>query len=940
MSRPNSRKIVSSWQLILLGSTAVVLSIASGWTTWDGMRNFTKEPLLSLMITFGIQGVMLIAAWLIGESFAKGTDQHQQKRRGNKTQRFQVITGSGIGITLFLALGLLLITQFNFFIQDENGITSTGSWGAIISEFRFGILAGLVIALLLIGAGRDVFDGYVRSSRVIVRNAVLWVMFLTCMAASVFFSFDSLFTTIFPENERSRAADIRARSEVTSFVDDIVDLTARRRLEQRTALLNSSEWLGFARMLDELASEIQSAPEAIDRYLQKRMLYEQEVVARRQAELSLVENDRVQLSKREEQLSDLVQQLQKKAARLETTVNTLNRQIFKKDREVIDKMAEAEAEASGIGVTSMAGRGPKYKELIEQLQRLKKEKKNLELQLLEYNKRLEAARKAVAGNEGKVAVIKTKLLQLQSQFAAGRQAGEPAQRAKLAVALRENVQTALRRLKSDRIAFEQDPTRAGLDALQLHCSKIVGLMSGSPILTNKVSTSSCDPGKTHEAAARLYALNSGATALNANCIGDKSLLSSGGVEPQLALARSCLQNARLLPSDTIFIRANINALERNRDDMAHRFVVSMNAFSDGNRLAYLALAIAIVIDALVFMSGLFGAKVSRSRVSTVTRDDDRTARQVEAMIEGALLPNVFENATFALETIKPVADRKYSNSDPNWTHEINLDDTGIVSKGSLQKLLNAGVTIRAVKRDATRPEHYFLRSVFIELLNDAARRAFISDQGNAGFSKLEEIVTVARRPDLALFTGTIWKYLHPSSERDGYLSQLIMSEVRKEDVEQVSRFLDAVATLNCVYCAGPQGESDRILIPEDLHRALSLMSAGRPPVRGELHKDPKVFLSDPGVGNAEQLPAGSSQRGIQHAGSDTPDFGRRTAVSRHQSDSPSAEAVTPVAHVPVTETLIAKLTSKYKVANAAKEKPKTDRPRQKNVFTKDSILSD
>ena len=64
--------VFSSWQLALLGLTGFVLSLASGYTTWDGMRNFTGEPLLSGMITFGIQGVMLIVAWLIGESFATG----------------------------------------------------------------------------------------------------------------------------------------------------------------------------------------------------------------------------------------------------------------------------------------------------------------------------------------------------------------------------------------------------------------------------------------------------------------------------------------------------------------------------------------------------------------------------------------------------------------------------------------------------------------------------------------------------------------------------------------------------------------------------------------------------------------------------------------------------------------------------------------------------
>src|SRR5665647_120511 len=53
----------TNWQLAMLGTAAIVLSLAGGWTTWDGMTNFTGEPVLSLMFTFGIHGVMLIIAW-------------------------------------------------------------------------------------------------------------------------------------------------------------------------------------------------------------------------------------------------------------------------------------------------------------------------------------------------------------------------------------------------------------------------------------------------------------------------------------------------------------------------------------------------------------------------------------------------------------------------------------------------------------------------------------------------------------------------------------------------------------------------------------------------------------------------------------------------------------------------------------------------------------
>jgi hypothetical protein len=73
------KALTDNWQLTLLASTGIALSLASGYTTFDGLRNFTNAPLLSVAISFGIQGVMLIVAWLIGESFATGMNQLQRK---------------------------------------------------------------------------------------------------------------------------------------------------------------------------------------------------------------------------------------------------------------------------------------------------------------------------------------------------------------------------------------------------------------------------------------------------------------------------------------------------------------------------------------------------------------------------------------------------------------------------------------------------------------------------------------------------------------------------------------------------------------------------------------------------------------------------------------------------------------------------------------------
>jgi hypothetical protein len=61
------------------------------------MRNFTSAPLLSVFISFGIQGVMLIVAWLIGESFAVGMNQ-----RTSDGRRVRLVD-AGVGMLLGVA---------------------------------------------------------------------------------------------------------------------------------------------------------------------------------------------------------------------------------------------------------------------------------------------------------------------------------------------------------------------------------------------------------------------------------------------------------------------------------------------------------------------------------------------------------------------------------------------------------------------------------------------------------------------------------------------------------------------------------------------------------------------------------------------------------------------------------------------------------------------
>ena len=64
------------------------------------------------MITFGIQGVMLIIAWLIGESFAAGLSSGRAKAERTAPTRAVPASVAGLvvgGLVFAAALGLLVL---------------------------------------------------------------------------------------------------------------------------------------------------------------------------------------------------------------------------------------------------------------------------------------------------------------------------------------------------------------------------------------------------------------------------------------------------------------------------------------------------------------------------------------------------------------------------------------------------------------------------------------------------------------------------------------------------------------------------------------------------------------------------------------------------------------------------------------------------------------
>ncbi len=258
--------MLSNWQLALLAATAIALSLASGYTTYDGLRNFTSAPLLSALITFGIQGVMLIVAWLIGESFASGMNQRIPGSRGFTAR--EGVLGMILGIT-FAAL------VFYWFLTRYDAIAVSRAAGVVANWARFTdislyFLVGMIL-LAVIGfnfrRGGDIATPYVQTVRLVAKNSMLWVMFLAAGAASVFFSFDSHFNAIFPADQRARAAEIRTLNQVAAVVADIGERAQKVQLAEAERLFDTDGWKAYDAHLAKLAQEAAGSQAEIERYL-------------------------------------------------------------------------------------------------------------------------------------------------------------------------------------------------------------------------------------------------------------------------------------------------------------------------------------------------------------------------------------------------------------------------------------------------------------------------------------------------------------------------------------------------------------------------------------------------------------------------------------------------------------------------------------------------
>jgi len=604
-------------------------------------------------------------------------------------------------------------------------------------------------------------------------------------------------------------------------------LAQRRQLEEAERLFDTDGWKAYDKQLALLGRQAQAAQGEIEKYFVTQMEERRRAVNQQQERISTAQGGQAGLQHKKISLTEELSRLRAERPALAADYVQQRSELDSKAREIDAKRIESMAEDRGVEGSMKQGKGPVYRQRVSELGLLNDQYKIKEERSKDAYKRLNGVDTRVAQIERELSGVDGDLAKLKGEA----DTAEQRIKATLAASAADedgklDPARVLPGFERARAGFRQQPTAERLAVLQQQCSNLLGAMLSAEAIKNKVRSIDCDPKQAAEAAGRVFALNAGITAFQARCAGGDKLNGLTTTDALLGFGRNCLQESGLISKDSAEVGARLAAIEMNRDDKAHRFVVTWNAFLDGNRLAYLALVLAIGVDALVFMSGLFGAQALRSPLSDVPSPKARSAEQLQAVIDTALLPHTYENARLMLNAMRPMAPRD------GFTQRVSLRDDD-PNAPDLNRVLNAGATIGAVRH--VEANTYELRSELFEYLSLVAKKSFGADRSHVVLAELERILAVSLLPNVRENVETVLRYVHPIEDRATLLEKLarpaaarpeLTAEIRLDEVERsdkkvVRNALNAGATLEAV----ERANNNHYFISRDFYKALARIRA-------------------------------------------------------------------------------------------------------------------
>jgi hypothetical protein len=577
----------------------IALALASAERTFEGMRNFTgasgdqqwlSVP-VSVLITLGVQLLMVYLSWLIGDVHASDA----RRIKGPEAQQ----------------------------------PTAPRRWAC---SLRRAI------------AGNFIF-----------RHYILIGSFAVCVAICVFFSFDAFYQGISTTKQRdivSRNEAFRAlRATTAGLAKDLADTE-----EMLAATLSSGRaWEAYKSEIDgviriatdptlveaDKALAQQRAEEAKNRaeQISNRVEVQKKALIDAEAEVT-------QLSRERDRLAAVVRESREVLTGLKERRGSHLKAIADKEAEIAEARKQMDAEET-IGSNRLnkrgqldTGRGPKWIALQARYQFLVKEKTDLDAttpkldgDLAKAETGSQSADKDLGDAEHALAVSKENARAVEARNDA-LAATEPEQAHSDDVIA--SAAAEARSLSQLPPRFFNKPfserTPDDWAAIEKQCIKVVNAVRDIPGGRAKAASLSCEPpAQIRELATNFFALAQRQKEFEQECTG--SLPSASTFLQLIEHGKMCLHIAQLQDKVASGLEEDLDRVAEEQDEKAHTFVRTISAFQRGDKLAYIAAAIAVSLDGLILLAGIWGARASASEL---TRGTDIAPLDIDSHAEMAM----------------------------------------------------------------------------------------------------------------------------------------------------------------------------------------------------------------------------------------------------------------------------------------------------------------
>lgn len=552
-----------------------------------------------------------------------------------------------------LMLGSMLLSAASFFTTFDGMLNFMPVW-AVTFCIVFAIQALLFVASWRLGfalADREsppLFSAFV---------------FLICLATSVFFSWVSLFGAINDAETQKRTSATRMHRAVEETIVETQTRveTERRRLGE--ALLADQGYGGWTAHIDRVAQAALGARAALDAARDAE-------AARISARIQEIEGEKAALLKgaagskaRSAAAEREVKRIEDARAGLIERIKTLRAEADAANIAVVRKQGEMDAEEHGGASGGGTGRGSVWRGLRDA-------KAVLEADLGAKRKLLEAAEARLAASDERAEALRIQIAEAQAGDGSAELGLVEARLAQMkeridAIQAGESSDVAaeIAAMRSDLTRFETGFDVALFDRAAARCEALLDTMKSVRATGEAASKLTCDRELVAGPLSLLRQTSEAATALAASCApggANARAVTDLAFKEGVAYGRQCVALSGLPAASLADLRGRIDRLVLEEDVKASAFVKTVNAWSDGDKMAYFALAIALFIDLLVLLSGLIGAvsvtsEMGRAFGRGFAKRDIENAKRALSLKAG----DPFAIARAILEIVEPSDEKRY-----------------------------------------------------------------------------------------------------------------------------------------------------------------------------------------------------------------------------------------------------------------------------------------